>query len=387
MPTTNKLTDHKIKAIKPTGKPAKISDGGGLYLFVTPAGAKVWRMSYRVDKKPQTLTFGPYPLVTLAEARVKRDDAKRAMLAGAPVKAVPTKVPTSITLSAACDAYFLTRKDLSPSYLMNFENALKRHILPVLGDRPVGSLTRADVLEALNKMDAAGLHVYVRKTRMWLGQVFDWCVEQEHCETNPCALIRPNKAFTRAVVESFAALELREVPAFMERLDLEGEIQSALACRLLALTWTRTAELRGMLWKEIEGDVWRIPASRMKRRRDHVVPLSKQALVIIEKMRARSKGSEYVFPNDRRLDRPMSENSVLYLIGRMGYGQKMTGHGWRTVASTWANENGNGKDAIEKQLAHSPDDKVRAVYNRADFMPERAAMLQAYADWLMPGRP
>lgn len=382
--TTNKLTDHKIKALKPSGKPRKFADGGGLYLFITPAGAKVWRMSYRQDKKAQTLTFGPYPLVTLAEARVKRDDAKRAMLAGAPVKAVPAKVPTSITLSAACDAYFLTRKDLSPSYLMNFENALKRHILPVLGDRPVGGLTRADVLEALNKMDAAGLHVYVRKTRMWLGQVFDWCVEQEHCETNPCALIRPDKAFTRAVVESFAALELREVPAFMERLDLEGEIQSALACRLLALTWTRTAELRGMLWKEIEGDVWRIPAGRMKRRRDHVVPLSRQALGIIEKMRARSKGSEYVFPNDRRLDRPMSENAILYLLGRMGYGGKMTGHGFRSVASTWANEHGYGKDAIEKQLAHSPDDKIRAVYNRADFMPERVAMMQAYADWLMP---
>lgn len=384
MTVTNKLTDHKIKAIKPSGKPKKHFDGGGLYLYVSAAGSKSWRFTYRQDKKPQTLTFGPYPLVTLAEARVKRDDAKRAMLAGAPVKAVPAKVPTSITLSAACDAYFLTRKDLSPSYLMNFENALKRHILPVLGDRPVGGLTRADVLEALNKMDAAGLHVYVRKTRMWLGQVFDWCVEQEHCETNPCALIRPDKAFTRAVVESFAALELREVPAFMERLDLEGEIQSALACRLLALTWTRTAELRGMLWKEIEGDVWRIPAGRMKRRRDHVVPLSRQALGIIEKMRARSKGSEYVFPNDRRLDRPMSENAILYLLGRMGYGGKMTGHGFRSVASTWANERGYGKDAIEKQLAHSPDDKIRAVYNRADFMPERVAMMQAYADWLMP---
>lgn len=380
---TNKLTDAKIKALKPTGKPQKISDGGGLYLFITPTGSKLWRMSYRVDKKPQTLTFGPYPLVTLAEARVKRDDAKRAMLAGLPVKAVPAKVPTSITLSAACDAYFLTRKDLSPSYLMNFENALKRHILPVLGDRPVGGLTRADVLEALNKMDAAGLHVYVRKTRMWLGQVFDWCVEQAHCETNPCALIRPDKAFTRAVVQSFAALELREVPAFMARLDLEGEIQSALACRLLALTWTRTAELRGMLWKEIEGEVWRVPASRMKRRRDHVVPLSKQALVIIEKMRARSKGSEYVFPNDRRLDRPMSENSILYLLGRMGYGQKMTGHGWRSIASTWANENGYPSDAIERQLAHSPDDKVRAVYMRSEFMEIRAKMLADYANWLM----
>jgi integrase len=298
---------------------------------------------------------------------------------------VPAKVPTSITLSAACDAYFLTRKDLSPSYLMNFENALKRHILPVLGDRPVRGLTRADVLDALNRMDAAGLHVYVRKTRMWLGQVFDWCIEQEHCDINPCALIRPDKAFTRAVVESFAALELSEVRAFMDRLDLEGELQSAMACRLLALTWTRTAELRGMLWSEIEGDVWRVPASRMKRRRDHLVPLSKQALVIIDKMRARSKGSEYVFPNDRRIDRPMSENSVIYLLGRMGYAGKHTGHGWRSVASTWANENGYPSDAIERQLAHSPDDKVRAVYLRSEFMDVRRKMLADYADWLMPG--
>ena len=385
MPAINKLTDHRIKALKPGDKPVKHSDGGGLYLFVTPAGAKVWRMSYRVDKKPQTATFGPYPLVTLAEARVKRDDAKRAMLNGAPVKPVPAKVPTSITLQKACDAYFLTRKDLSPSYLMNFENALKRHILPVLGDRPVRGLTRADVLDALNRMDAAGLHVYVRKTRMWLGQVFDWCIEQEHCDINPCALIRPDKAFTRAAVESFAALELSEVRAFMDRLDLEGELQSAMACRLLALTWTRTAELRGMLWSEIEGDVWRVPASRMKRRRDHLVPLSKQALVIIDKMRARSKGSEYVFPNDRRIDRPMSENSVIYLLGRMGYAGKHTGHGWRSVASTWANENGYPSDAIERQLAHSPDDKVRAVYLRSEFMDVRRKMLADYADWLMPG--
>lgn len=384
MPATNKLTDHKIKAIKPGDRPAKYSDGGGLYLFVTPAGAKVWRMSYRVAKKPQTATFGPYPLVTLAEARVKRDEAKRDILCGASIKPVPTRAPTSMTLAQACEAYFLTRKDLSASYLMNFENALKRHILPVLGSRPVRGLTRADVLDALNRMDAAGLHAYVRKTRMWLGQVFDWCIEQEHCDMNPCSLIRPDKAFTRAVVESFAALELSEIPAFMDRLDLEGEIQSALACRLLALTWTRTAELRGMLWSEIEGDVWRVPASRMKRRRDHVVPLSKQALVIIDKMRARSKGSEYVFPNDRRLDRPMSENAILYLIGRMGYGGRHTGHGWRSIASTWANENGYPSDAIERQLAHSPDDKVRAVYLRSEFMDVRRKMLQDYANWLMP---
>jgi integrase len=170
----------------------------------------------------------------------------------------------------------------------------------------------------------------------------------------------------------------------MARLGFEAEIQSALACRLMALTWTRTGELREMKWTEIEGDVWSIPAKRMKKSRDHAVPLSTQALAIIAKLRARNRGSEFVFPNDRRLDRPMSENAVLYLIDRMGFGGRMTGHGWRTVGSTWANENGYSADAIEKQLAHEPDDKVRAAYNRAEFMPERRVMLQDFADWLMP---
>jgi integrase len=380
MALTNKLTDHKIKALKPSGKAEKHFDGGGLFLFISPTGSKLWRMAYRVNGKAQTATFGAYPLVTLAKAREKRDELKRGDL---PEKK-PVEVAPGITLAKACEAFFKTRKDLSPSYLMNFENALIRHILPTLGGRQVRELGRADVLAALNVMDAAGHHVYVRKTRMWLGQVFDWCVEQEHCEINPCSLIKPEKAFGRAKVESFAALELTEIPAFMQRLDLEAEIQSALACRLLALTWTRTAELRGMKWSEVAGDLWRIPASRMKRQRDHLVPLSRQALVIIEKMRARCRGSEYVFPNDRRLDRPMSENAILYLLGRMGYGGKMTGHGFRSVASTWANENGYNKDAIERQLAHAPDDKTRAAYNRAEFMPERVAMVQSYADWLMP---
>ena len=139
-----------------------------------------------------------------------------------------------------------------------------------------------------------------------------------------------------------------------------------------------------MEWTEIDGDTWRIPKEKMKRRRDHMVPLSKQALQVLKNLALRKKGSIYVFPNDRRQDRPMSENAVLYLLGRMGYGGIMTGHGWRTVASTWANEAGHNRDAIERQLAHAPDDKVRATYNRAEFLDQRRTMLQAWADWLAP---
>lgn len=379
---TNTLTESKCKAAKALQKPYKLFDGHGLYLYVSTAGGKSWRMSYRVDGKPQTATFGPYPLLGLADARAKRDALRLAKLNGTPIKLLKKK--DSLTLEQASAQYWSGRKDLTPNYLKHAENAIKSHILPKLGSRKIGELTRTDVLEALMAMDAAGLSSYVRKTRMWLAQVFDWAVEQEHASINPAALIDPRKAFSKAPVVSFASLKRTEVPAFMARLDLEGVIQSAQACRLLALTWVRTQELRLMEWTELEGDVWRIPAGKMKRRQEHLVPLSRQALAVLENMRARSKGSIYVFPNDRRQDRPMSENSVLYLIGRMGYGGVMTGHGWRHIASTWANESGFGKDAIERQLSHSPEDRIRATYNTAEYMPERRTMLQTWADWLMP---
>lgn len=379
---TNTLSDHKCKAAKPGPKGQKLFDGHGLFLYVTPTGAKVWRMAYRRDGKAQTATFGPYPLLSLAEARAKRDDLRKELLNGGTVVARTAK-KTSTTLAAAREQYWAGRKDLSEAYRTNAINALVQHIEPTLGTRAIDTLTRDDVLAPLNVMDAAGHHVYVRKVRMWLGQVFDWAIEQGMAKVNPCDQINPQKAFGAAPVESFASLELPQIAGFMRRLAMEGEIQSAIACKLLALTWVRTKELRFMEWTEIEGDLWRIPKGKMKRKRDHLVPLSRQALQLIERMKARSRGSIYVFPSDRRDDRTMSENAVLYLIDRIGFGGQMTGHGWRTVGSTWANESGFNRDAIERQLAHSPDDKVRATYNRAEFLPERRAMLQAWADWLM----
>lgn len=377
---TNTLTDAKCKSAKPKEKAYKLFDGHGLYLTVNPSGSKLWRLTYRLNGKAQTVSMGAYPLLSLADARAKREEMRLALLNGESLK-VKKKEP--ITLSKACDDYWEGRKDITNAYRMNAINALRSHVLHKLGSRPIGEVTRADVLEVLKVMDAAGLSVYVRKTRIWLSHVFDWAVEHEYAEINPCSLIDPKKAFSAAKVESFAALELGEMHEFMRRLEFEGVILSAIACRMLALTWVRTQELRLMEWSEIDGDVWRIPAGKMKRRKDHMVPLPKQAMELLENLRARSKGSKYVFPNDRRLDRPMSENAVLYLIGRMGYGKRMTGHGFRTVASTWANENGFNADAIERQLAHTPENKIRSVYNRAEFMDERRKVVQAYADWLM----
>ena len=382
MPTTNTLTDQKCKAAKPREKTYKLFDGHGLFLSVSPAGGKVWRLAYRLEGKPQTATLGAYPLFSLAEARAKRDEIRKGLAEG--VKPGVRRVATAPTLLEASTTYWAGRGDVSDSYRDNALRGIELHLGPSLGDKSVATITHTELLAELMRMNAAKKFVYLRKVRVWVGQVFDWAMAQGHREDNPCARIDPRKAFGRAPVESFAALELAEVPALMERLALENEIQSVLATRLLGLTWLRTGELRTLEWADVEGDLLRIPAGRMKRRRDHVVPLSRQAKAIIKTMRERDRGSPYIFPNDRRLDRPMSENNIIYLLHRLGYKGLMTGHGFRSVGSTWANERGINPDAIEMQLSHAPDDKVRSIYNRAKYLGERRAMMQAWADWFMP---
>lgn len=379
---TNTLTDHQCRSAKPLdGKARKLFDGHGLYLYLSPLGAKSWRVAYRAAGKAQTATLGPYPLLSLADARTRRDELRRKLLDGVDVKARPAK---SISFGDACAQYWGGRKDVSAGYLANATRGLDMHLMPDLGALPIGTITREQVLAPLARLDATGKHVYARRLRVWAGQVFDWAVEHGHAAGNPAALIRPEKAFGRRPVENHARLPLADVHDLLDRLALERDIQSVLACRLLALTWVRTGELRMMKWAEMEGDTWRVPGPRMKMKRVHLVPLATQALEILANLKARSRGSEYVFPNDRRQDRPMSENAVLYLLHRIGYKDRMTGHGWRGVASTWANEHGYNKDHIEMQLAHGSDDKVRGAYNHAAYLGPRRIMLQAWADWLFP---
>lgn len=380
---TNVLTDAKCKGAKPTDKPQKIFDGQGLFLFVSPTGAKVWRLTYRIDGKAQTLVIGPYPAVSLAEARQKRDEVKATLRAGADPKAAQKARKVGMTLDDAHTAYWSGRKDLSTSYLENERRAYEMHVQPMLGKRLMRDIARADVLECLNTLDAKGRHDYVRKVRMWLAQLWDWAIEQGEATENPPRSIKPERAFGKKPVEHFAALDLREVPAFMERLQAEGDLQSVLALRLLALTWVRTNELRFMRWDEISGDTWIIPAGKMKRRREHVVPLSKAAQELLAILKPRAGRSEYVFPADHRPDRPISENAILALIYRMGYKGRLTGHGFRTIASTWAHEHGYLSDAVEMQLSHAPENKVKSAYNRAQHLPLRRQMLEEFSAWLV----
>lgn len=379
---TNQLSDARCRGVKATDKAQKLFDGEGLHLFVTPKGAKVWRLAYRLSGTPKTMSFGPYPAVGLAEARQKRDKAKAMLRDGLDPMSERQHKKVALTLDQASAEYWAGRKDISPSYIANATRAIDQHLGPHIGSMDVGRVTRQQLLDALLIMDAKGLHEYVRKTRMWVGQVFDWAVERGLAEINPAALIKPEKAFGKSKVEHFAALELREIPAFLERLSFEGELQSVLAMRLLALTWVRTNELRFMRWDEVDGNTWLIPAGKMKRRLDHVVPLSAQAVELLEVLKQRAGSSVYVFPSERSKERPISENAILALLARMGYKGRMTGHGWRSVGSTWANENGYPPDVIERQLAHVPADAVRSAYNRAIYMEARRKMLQDWSEWL-----
>lgn len=382
MAARDKLNDTRCRAARAKERAYKLADGLGMYLWVSTTGARVWRLSYRLAGRAQTMSLGAYPDVSLAGARGKRDAARTALREGGDPMATRRATRSGVTLRQASETYWAGRGDLSASYRANALRGIEMHALPTLGERNVGGITRDDLMQMLGVMDARGLHVYVRRVRMWLAQVFEWAMEHGHAKINPTALIRPDRAFGRRPVKHFASVPLASVGALLQRLALEAELQSVLACRMLALTWTRTTELRMMLWSEIEGDVWRIPAGRMKRRREHLVPLPAQAVALLDTLRQRARGSVYVFPSEHRLDRPMSENAVLYLLARTGYKGKMTGHGWRTVGSTWANERGYNSDAIERQLAHAPDDKVRSVYNHAEYLPVRARMLQEWADWL-----
>jgi integrase len=380
---TNSLTDAKCRAAKAAEKAYKLFDGGGLHLYVSPLGAKVWRLAYRLAGKPKTMSFGPYPDVSLAVAREKRDQAKATLRDGGDPMAPRKAQRKGLTLLEASETYWTGRKDITDDYRRNARNGIEQHLGKELGKRNIGSITRDELLAELLKMDEKGLHTYVRTVRMWVGQVFEWAVERGDATINPAALIRPEKAFGKKSVQHFAALDVRDVPELMRRLRFEGELQSVLACRLMAFTGARTVELRTMRWEHLDEAeaLWLLPAFVMKHKKEHVVPLSRQAMIILREMKNRARGP-YVFPNDHRPMEAMSENAVLYLLHRIGYKGVMTGHGWRSIISTWANKQGFNPDAIERLLAHVPGDKVRAVYNRWEYLPERQQILQAWGDWL-----
>lgn len=385
------LTDRAIKNAKPDKKPQRLFDGGGLYLEIAPSGGRWWRFKYRFGGKEKRLSLGVYPDVSLADARGRREAARKLLAAKidpSEQRKEDRRVAAALEASSfehvAREWYAKQAHIWVPGHARDVLRRLEGNLFPEIGLAPIGEITAPTLLAAVRKIEARGAHDLAHRVLQVASQVFRYAVATGRCERDPAPDLRG--ALTPHKGKHQAAVPLEEFPALLRAIDSYGDLgdmMTGYALRLLMLTFVRTGELIGAEWSEIDeaGATWIVPAERMKMKTEHVVPLSRQALETLREVRAIGGGSRYVFPG-RNPDKPISNNTMLFALYRLGYKGKMTGHGFRAIASTVLNESGFRPDVIERQLAHCERDEVRGSYNRAEYLPERTAMMQQWADML-----
>lgn len=386
-----KLTDRAIKNAQAGEKIRKLSDGNGLVLVVYPNGSKYWVYRYRHLGKEKTLSLGIYPEVTLAEARLKLIDARKVRSQGQDPSEARKELKRQAIVSAVNSFEAIAREWVTakspgwtPRYAEFIVHRMEIDLFPKLGTRPIKDIAAPELLSVIRLIEERGALDLAARAMQYCGQIFMFGIATGRAERNPANDLKG--ALKTHVKKHYAHLKAIELPEFLGKLEVySGERQTALAVKLLLLTFVRTVELRGAEWAEIDlGNAeWRIPAERMKMRRDHIVPLSTQSVAVLKELHHLNGRWKYVFPNPYRPIKHMSENAVLYALYRMGYHSRATGHGFRHTASTVLNESGlfHG-DVIERQLAHVQGNKVRGVYNHAEYLPERRKMMQWWADYL-----
>lgn len=385
------LTDTTCKNAKPTEKPFKLSDEKGLYLEVMPNGSKYWRLKYRFTGKEKRLALGVYPEVSLKEAREKREEARK-LLAGNIDPGTKKKEDkrhaafnASNTFKAVAKEWHETNmRKWTPAHAAKIWRRLECHIFPDIGERPISEIKPLELLDSLRKVEKQGSTETSHKLLQTCNVIFRYAIVTARVEYNPASDLRgalmPHKA------EHMPTIQAKELPEFFKALAAVGATeQNKIAIRLIMLTFVRQGELRQAKWQDIDFDAkeWRLPAHTTKMRDEHIVPLCKQAITLLKRLRELTGHGELLFPNHhRRVHAIMSENTINKVIHKMGYKGKMVGHGFRALASTTLNENGFRPDVIERQLAHKERNKVRAAYNRAEYLPERKDMMQWWADYL-----
>ena len=392
------LTDIKIRSTKPREKSYKLFDGGGLYLEVNTVGSKYWRLKYRFAGKEKRLSLGVYPDVGLKAAREKRDSARRQLANG--IDPGEARKAEKVAQAGAESFEAIAREwhaKFSPGWVASHGDRilrrLEKDVFPWLGKRPVGEIKAPELLSVLRRIESRGALETTHRAMQNCGQVFRYAVATGRAERDPTGDLRgaippPKEKHHASIVEPKRIAELlRAIDAY------QGYFVTKCALRLSPFVFVRPGELRHSQWSEFDlgkGE-WRIPAERMKMREQHIVPLARQAvdiLVDLEPMTnrvfpSRPDALRYVFPSVRTHERPMSENAVLAALRRMGYTKdEMTGHGFRSMASTLLHEQGWNHQAIERQLAHAERNTVSAAYNFAEHLPERRKMMQAWADYL-----
>jgi integrase len=355
-----------------------------------PSGSKYWRLRYFLAGKEKVLALGVYPHITLAEARERRAQARKVLATGGDPseKKKEAKRAAAFTSANTFEAigreWFEKRKHgWTSSYSKRTLAQLERYIFAKLGTRPIADVAASEVLAMLRAVEDKGILETAHRMMQLTGQIFMYAIATGRAERNPARDLRG--ALKTPIVKHYSFLKENDLPLYLKTLeDYDGQPQTRLALRLLLLTFVRTTELRAAEWSEIawEKAEWRIPPQRMKMRELHIVPLSKQALRLLRELQKHSDNRPYLFPNEHNPATFMSENTMLYALYRMGYHSRTTGHGFRSTASTILNEHGFHADVIERQLAHSERNSVRAAYNHAQYLPERRKMMQWWADYL-----
>lgn len=384
------LTNIACKNAKPSPKARKLADGGGLYLEVLPSGGKYWRMKYRFNGKEKRLAFGVYPDVTLDEAREERNKAKKILVEGKDPSDLKkqdkliAKVSYENTFENVAREWHEGQKALwVPSHATRIIHRLEKDVFSKIGTRPISDITAPELLSVVRQIENRGAGDLAKRILQNCGQVFRYAIASGRAERDPTGDLRGAlKAVKR---KNHAFIKADELPEYLAKLNAyDGHILTRLALKFLLLTFVRSGELRGATWAEIDFDKaeWRIPPERMKMKEMHIVPLSKQAIEVLEQIRQHTGNREHVFPNQHHPRGCMSENTLLYALYRMGYHSKATAHGFRSTASTTLNEHGFKPDVIERQLAHAERNQIRAAYNHAEYMPERREMMQWWGDYV-----
>lgn len=388
--SADKLNDAKVKAANAREKDYKLGDGKGMYLLVTAAGAKYWRLKYRYGGKEKTLALGVYPEVSLREARDRRDDARKVLRDGKDPVLVKKEVERQARLGAA-NSFRVVAEEWhekqsgrwSADHAQRVLDSLEKDVFPSIGSWPITEIKPPIVLDAIRKVEKRGALDVASRVLQRVNAVFRYAVQTGRTDMNPAADL-VGTIQTRKITHR-PALKETELPEFIEKLEsYDGHVITKLALRLIVLTFVRSRELRGAMWDEFDLDKaeWRIPAERMKMKDEHIVPLSTQSVEVLRQLHILTGKRDLVFPGQNSPRKIMSENTLLYAMYRMGYHSRATVHGFRATASTVLNENGFHKDAIERQLAHAERNKVRAAYHRSEYLDERRRMMQWWADYL-----
>lgn len=383
------LTDTTVRQAKYIDKPRKLADEKGLYLLINQTG-KYWRMDYRYQGKRKTLALGVYPDVSLAKAREKRDTARQLLATdvdpGQQKKADKATVKARTVNSFENIAHEWHRKEIArwtPAHADRIMRSLEVDAFPILGALPIDSITAPDILKALQQIEKRGATETAGRVLQRISAIIRYAIQTGRAIHNPAPDLVG--VLTAQKVEHRPAMPIKEMPEFYRRLANERiSPVTDIAMRLLILTFVRPGELRAARWCEFDlgNKEWRIPAERMKMRAPHIVPLSRQSIALLEKLHPITSRSEFLFPAETSLRKCMSENTLGYVMGRMGYKGIATPHGFRALASTVLNEKGFKPDVIERQLAHAERNKVRAAYHRAEYLDDRRKMMQWWADFL-----